>query len=100
MLDRVAAVEGGRARFGLLLNPFTLLGLPLTATAQDINRAYEEIVETNAIAIDLLQRCRQILLTPRLRIDAELGGLLDIAPALAAQITGKLKAGAGGEELD
>jgi tetratricopeptide (TPR) repeat protein len=87
-------------RFDLLLNPFVLLGVSLTATARDISRAYEDAVDTNRVEIDRLQRCRQILLTPALRIDAELSGLFDVGCGPAAQLMRKLQAEAGREQLE
>src|SRR5262249_25275779 len=38
--------------------------------------------------------------TPKLRIDAETGGFLDVHPEIAGQVVQKLKAGAPREELD
>jgi hypothetical protein len=71
-----------------------------TATAQEIKHAYEDAVEDGIAAIDLLGRAQQELLTPRLRVNAEVGGFLDVAHGLASQLIVRLKAGANRGELN
>ena len=79
--------------FNLLLNPFVLLGIAPSATAPEIKRAYEDAVEDGIASNEDLQRAQQILLTPRLRVDAEIGGFLDVSPAVTKQIVSELKRG-------
>jgi hypothetical protein len=86
--------------FDLLQNPFILLRVQPTATAQEIKHAYEDAVEDGVAAIDLLQRAQQELLTPRLRVNAEVGGFLDVAHGLASELIVRLKAGATRRELN
>jgi hypothetical protein len=86
--------------FDLLQNPFILLRVQPTATAQDIKHAYEDAVEDGIAAIDLLRRAQQELLTPRLRINAEVGGFLDVSHSLASQVIARLRTSASRTELD
>ena len=86
-------------RFNLLLNPFVLLSVAPNAATQVIKQAYEDALEDGIAPADDLQRAQQLLLTPRLRVDAEIGGFLDVAPDLAKQIITLLKKGAAYNEL-
>jgi hypothetical protein len=95
-----AALEAPRGGFDLLLNPLVLLGVAPTATARDVNRAYEDAVEVGTAEIDLLHRAQQALLVPRLRIDAEVGGFLNVAPNEVTQLTEKLRTGAVRDDLN
>lgn len=79
--------------FNLLKNPFVLLGLPPTATPAAVKEAYEDAVEDEADDPDVLMRAQQTLLTPRLRIEAEVGGFLDVDPSLATQIVSDIRSG-------
>jgi uncharacterized membrane protein (UPF0127 family)/tetratricopeptide (TPR) repeat protein len=88
-------IAGGE--FNLLENPFVVLGVSLTATAQDVKHAYEDALEDGLENEDVLLRAQQTLLTPRLRIDAEVSGFLDIDPGLASSIVAAIRAG---EDLD
>lgn len=100
MLDRVAddgTISGG---FNLLLNPFVLLGIAPTATAPDVNRAYEDAVEHGTIEADALRRAQHVLLAPRLRIDAEVGGLLDVASPLVTQLITQLRTDTNRKSVD
>ena len=77
--------------FNLFLNPFVLLNVSPGATAQDIKNAYEDAIEDNVAPAEILLRAQQTLLTPRLRIDAEVGGLLDVGEQKSKQIIAALK---------
>jgi hypothetical protein len=70
------------------------------STAPEIKQAYEDAIEDEIAPADILQRAQQSLLTPKLRIDAEVGGLLDVRPELAKRIIGKLEGNASREELE
>lgn len=98
-LNRTEEVKPDTSSFDLLCNPFVLLGLTPAATARDINRAYEEAIEVGEHSVDLLQRAQQALLAPRLRIDAEVGGLLNVAPDLVIELRDKLKRSSNREAL-
>jgi peptidoglycan hydrolase-like protein with peptidoglycan-binding domain len=87
------------SRFDLLQNPFILLGVTPNATAQEVKRAYEDALEDDTAPLEVLQKAQQAVLTPRLRLDAELGGFIDVVSTLATQVIAKLKAGAGHEDL-
>jgi tetratricopeptide (TPR) repeat protein len=84
-------VAGGG--FNLLNNPFVLLGLSPTAKPAAIKEAYEDAVEDGIVDADVLLRAQQTLLTPRLRIEAEVGGFLDVDFSLAAQIVSDIRSG-------
>lgn len=95
--DRVLAenvggpIAGGD--FNLLKNPFVLLGLPPTAKPAAVKEAYEDAIEDEVDDADVLMRAQQTLLTPRLRIEAEVGGFLDVDPSLATQIVSDIRTG-------
>jgi hypothetical protein len=91
--DIGAARLGAGGGFSILDNPFVLLGLPPTAVPAAIRQAVEDAIEDERHDVDLLRRAQQTLLTPRLRIEAEIGGLLEVDPQLAAQIIAELRAG-------
>jgi tetratricopeptide (TPR) repeat protein len=74
-----APIEGGD--FSILKNPFVLLGLPPTA------------------APAMVKEAQQTFLTPRLRIEAEVGGFIDIDPRLASQIVSDIRSGAPIDEI-
>ena len=84
-------IEGGD--FNILKNPFVLLGLPPTAKPTAIKEAYEDAIEDGVDDADVLMRAQQTLLTPRLRIEAEVGGFSDVDPGLAAQIVSDIRSG-------
>jgi len=79
--------------FNLLKNPFILLGLPPDAKPGAVKEAYEDAVEDEADEPDVLMRAQQTLLTPRLRIEAEIGGFLDVDPKLATLIVSDIRSG-------
>jgi tetratricopeptide (TPR) repeat protein len=99
MLDRLDRSDPAGEHFDLLLNPFVLLRVGLEADAREINRGYEDAAEAGAATTDILQRARQTLLTPRLRIDAELGAFFDCPAALSAQVL-DLLAGSDSKRLN
>jgi hypothetical protein len=86
--------------FSLLLNPFVLLRVTPFSTALEIKQAYEDAVEDEIAPADVLQRAQQSLLTPKLRIDAEVGGFLDVQPELASRIVTKLQQSASRKQLE
>ncbi|MBB4426588.1 tetratricopeptide (TPR) repeat protein [Bradyrhizobium sp. CIR48] len=88
---RGGPIAGGD--FNLLKNPFVLLGLPPDAKPAAVKEAYEDAVEDEADEPDVLMRAQQTLLTPRLRIEAEVGGFLDVDPSLATQIVSDIRTG-------
>jgi tetratricopeptide (TPR) repeat protein len=92
-----APIEGGD--FSILKNPFVLLGLPPTAAPAMVKEAYEDAVEGEVDDVDVLMRAQQTLLTPRLPIEAEVGGFLDIDPRLASQIVSDIRSGAPIDEI-
>jgi tetratricopeptide (TPR) repeat protein len=79
--------------FNILKNPFVLLGLPPTAKPVAIKEAYEDAIEDEVDDADLLMRAQQTLLTPKLRIEAEVSGFLDVDPGLATQIVSDIRSG-------
>lgn len=89
--SRGGPIAGGD--FNILKNPFVLLGLPPTAKPAAIKEAYEDAVEDEVDEADLLMRAQQTLLTPRLRIEAEIAGFLDVDPGLAWQIVSDIRTG-------
>jgi tetratricopeptide (TPR) repeat protein len=90
-------IEGGD--FNILKNPFVLLGLPPNAAPAAIKEAYEDAIEDEVDDADVLMRAQQTLLTPRLRIEAEVGAFLDIDPRLSAQIIADIRSGVPIEEI-
>jgi len=82
------------AGFDLLANPFILFRVAADASAQTIKDAYEDAVEDGVAPADVLARALQCLLSPKLRVDAEVGGLLDVDPGLAGRVVAKLRSGA------
>ena len=83
------------AGFDLLANPFILLRVATDASAQTIKEAYEDAIEDARAPAEVLARAQQCLLSPKLRVDAEVGGLLGVDPRLASRVLAKLRSGAG-----
>jgi hypothetical protein len=65
------------ASFDLFRNPFVLLDLELSASAKQVAEAFEDAVAEGHSSETELAAARQALLRPVLRLDAELGSLLD-----------------------
>ena len=65
------------ASFDLFRNPFVLLDLELSASAKQVAEAFEDAVAEGNSSETELAAARQALLRPVLRLDAELGSLLD-----------------------
>jgi len=74
--------------FGLMENPFTILGATPRSTKTDINEAVEE-ARLDADGIEAERRldlARQALIAPNERLRAELGFLLELRPAEARKV--------------
>jgi hypothetical protein len=100
MMVSIANSTGGdTVSFSLLSNPFILLGISPNTTLQNIKNAYEDAVDDGVANIDVLRRAHQELLTPRLRVNAEVGGLLDVAPDVASRLISRLQAGGSRSQL-
>jgi hypothetical protein len=63
--------------FDLFRNPFVLLGVDLTASAQEITDAFEDALSERRYSEADLTAARQALLRPVLRLPAEISSLLD-----------------------
>lgn len=83
----------GGGDFNILKNPFVLLRLPSTAVPVAVKEAYEDAIEDAIEDADILLRAQQTLLTPRLRIEAEVSGFLDVDARLAAEIVSDIRSG-------
>jgi len=79
------------AAFDLLSNPFAILGVKMTADAREIEDAFGDAVADEVASEQDLQRARQVLLTPRIRLEAEVSYLLDVDPGTAQDVLSKLK---------
>jgi hypothetical protein len=79
------------AKPALLWSHGRLLRLPPTAAPAAVKGAYEDAVEDEV--------AQQTLLTPRLRIEAEVDGFLDVDPRLAADIVADIRSGVSIGEL-
>jgi hypothetical protein len=78
----------GCSVFGLMENPFTILGATPRSTKADINEAVEE-ARLDADGIEAERRldlARQALIAPNERLRAELGFLLELRPAEARKV--------------
>ena len=65
------------ASFDLFRNPFVLLGVDLSASAEEVAEAFEEAVTQGRYSEADLAAARQALLRPLLRLQAEVSSLLD-----------------------
>jgi peptidoglycan hydrolase-like protein with peptidoglycan-binding domain len=63
--------------FDLFRNPFVLLGLDLSASAKQVADAFEDAVADGHASEPELVAARQAILTPLLRLEAEVGALPD-----------------------
>jgi peptidoglycan hydrolase-like protein with peptidoglycan-binding domain len=65
------------ASFDILRSPFVLLGVDLSASAEDVTEAFEDALADGLYAEQELVQARQSLITPLRRLDAELQFLPD-----------------------
>lgn len=72
--------EKRAATFDLLRLPFSMLRVEPTATVAQISEAFEDASESELFA------ARQAIVSPRLRLAAELASLLDISPGEAKAV--------------
>jgi peptidoglycan hydrolase-like protein with peptidoglycan-binding domain len=77
--------------FDLLSNPFALLGVKMTADAREIEDAFGDAVADEVAPEQDLQRARQVLMTPRIRLEAEVSFLLDVDPGTVQEVLKTLK---------
>jgi hypothetical protein len=63
--------------FDLTANPFVLFSLPLNASVEEIANSIEDARNQSEVPADVATSAKQVLLTPRLRIEAELECLVD-----------------------
>ncbi|WP_157070157.1 hypothetical protein [Aureimonas frigidaquae] len=77
--------------FDLATNPFIALGLATDADVHATTDQIQDAIDDGVVGEDKANRIRQVLTTPRLRIDAELGALLDVEPKLASSISSALR---------
>lgn len=81
---------GGTIALSLAENPFAVLGVSLEATREDIEDAYEDRVVACPRDEPALLKAKQILLTPRTRLGAELRWLPNSEPQRAALLAKEL----------
>src|SRR5262249_29560511 len=86
--------------FELLQNPLVLLDSDAPVTAPDAENAGADRTASSAIGIDALHNAGDAILDLRGRLDAELSGLLGVAPELAQAIIARLQAGENRNQLD
>lgn len=77
--------------FDLLSNPFALLDVKMTADAREIEDAFGDAVADEVAPEQDLQRARQVLMTPRIRLEAEVSYLLDVDPGTVQEVLRTLK---------
>ncbi|WP_414475829.1 peptidoglycan-binding protein [Microvirga sp. M2] len=77
--------------FDLLSNPFALLGVKMTADAREIEDAFGDAVADEVAPEQDLQRARQVLMTPRIRLEAEVSYLLDVDLGTVQEVLRMLK---------
>jgi peptidoglycan hydrolase-like protein with peptidoglycan-binding domain len=81
------------AAFDLLSNPFARLGVGPDSSIRDVEDALEDALADEVAPEAELQKARQILLTPRLRLAAEVSYLLDVEPATVREVIDRVKSG-------
>jgi hypothetical protein len=79
--------------FDLLSNPFTLLDVTPEANARQVEEALADALDDQLASETQLQSARQVLLTSRLRLHAEVSYLLDLDPSAARAIIDSLGSG-------
>ncbi len=89
----VVAAPGHFAGSDLAGNAFAVLGVALDANAAAISDAVDDLSFEPGHDPEALNAARATLLSARDRLDAELGWLPDMSPALLAQVRTALKAG-------
>ncbi|MGO4389072.1 peptidoglycan-binding protein [Microvirga sp. 2YAF29] len=77
--------------FDLLSNAFALLGVKMTADTREIEDAFGDAVADEVAPEQDLQRARQILMTPRIRLEAEVSYLLDVDHGTVQEVLKTLK---------
>src|SRR5687767_6464699 len=77
--------------FDLLSNPFALVGVKMTADAREIEDAFGDAVADEVAPEQDLQRARQVLMTPRIRLEAEVSYLLDVDSGTVQEVLRTLK---------
>ncbi|WAP70057.1 hypothetical protein [Jiella pelagia] len=77
-------------KFDLAANPFVFLKLSPTAGVREVSDAIQDAIDDGVLSEDEAARVRQVLTTPKLRLEAELSSLLDVDRKLAQQIQNQL----------
>lgn len=76
--------------FSLEANAFRVVGATYTSTSSDIADLVEEAEYSGSISEDVLQKAQQTLLTPRLRIAAELAWLPELSATQISKVISDL----------
>jgi hypothetical protein len=83
----------GRTSFDLLHNPFILLNIQPSVSNSDLLEKIDDSISDYPDLEEEFTSSKQILLNPRLRIDAELSALIDTPPGERNSIIAKLRGG-------
>jgi hypothetical protein len=89
-----SATPSTPSAFDLLSNPFALLSVKMTADAREIEDAFGDAVADEVAPEQDLQRARQVLMTPRIRLEAEVSYLLDVDHGTVHEVLKTLKSSA------
>ena len=81
--------------YRLQTNPFFVLGLPVSASQQDAVDAYEDRASDDPANEALFAEARQALLTPRMRLMAEIGFLPDTPDGEVRRLTHMMRTPGG-----
>ncbi len=87
------------ANFDLLQNPFVVLGITPATSNEGVLEAFEDALADGIYSENELNDAKQLLLNPRLRLNAELSFLLDTPIETARGIYDRLRQGARRSEL-
>lgn len=87
------------ATFDLLRQPFSMLRVEPTATVAQISEAFEDAAADALASESDLFAARQAIVSPRLRIAAELASLLDTSPGEAKAVYSALRSTASLNDL-